>query len=175
MSAGWEPHPRKITQGTMVACFPFQHIKQVIDLSLLGWMPHIRHMARSARENNPKYILYINTQQIRDPWDLQKQSTFQCILITTHWSRFKNWTHKPTPRDLTRIWRQPFCVFWRISVLSNRWDGWWLVIIKEGKHVEALDCIKAAHCESMHNDDWKVMNKVGIGWANPWKITTLLV
>lgn len=77
---------------------------------LVDALMYIRHMARLARENNPKYILYINTQQIRDPWDLQKQSTFQCILITTHWSRFKNGTQKPTPCDL-RIWRQPFlCV-----------------------------------------------------------------
>lgn len=57
---------------------------------------HIGHMARSARKNNPKHVLYINTKQIGDPWDLQKQSTFQCILITTQWSRFKKvnaWTN----------------------------------------------------------------------------------
>lgn len=67
-----------------------------IRAHLVDARTHIGHMARSARRNNPKHVLYINTKQIGDPWDLQKQSTFQCILITTQWSRFKKvnaWTN----------------------------------------------------------------------------------
>lgn len=74
-----------------------------IRAHLVGAQIDVWHVARLARENNPEYILYMNTRHIRDPWDLQKQSTFQCILITTQWSRFKNWT-----RDLRRIRRLPF-------------------------------------------------------------------
>lgn len=67
-----------------------------IRAHLVDAQTHIGHMERSARRNNPKHVLYINTKQIGDPWDLQKQSTFQCILITTQWSRFKKvnaWTN----------------------------------------------------------------------------------
>lgn len=40
-----------------------------------------------------------------DPRDQQGQSTFQCILITTQWSRLNNLNHGPVPQ---RVLRQLF-------------------------------------------------------------------
>lgn len=109
---------------------------------------YVWHMARLAQENNPEYILYINTQQIRDPWDLQKQSTFQCILITTQWSRLKNWTHKLTPSDLRR--RQLFSVCFEAFLMScvsfaTGGMGDDSLIIKERSYpVDRLNWVEAA-------------------------------
>lgn len=126
---------------------------------------YVWHVARLAQENNPEYILYINTQQIRDPWDLQKQSTFQCILITTQWSRLKNWTHK-LPYDLRRLWRQPFC-FWAflMSCLSLATGGMGddsLIIRGRSYPVEKLNRIETAaslnHILSIY--PWWLANRV---------------
>lgn len=106
-SAGWEPHSNKITQGTEAACFPLQEIQQAVKSSLLGRCTDIR----LTQGNNPEYILYTNIQQIRDPWDLQEQSTFQCILITTQWSRSKKWTQNLKTFDPSEIRRHVwYCV-----------------------------------------------------------------
>lgn len=91
-------------------------------LSLLGRRTQIHgwRMARWAQENNPEYILYINTQQIRDLWDLQKQSTFQCILITTQWLRLKNWRHKLTSCDSGDSLKATLCFFFlRVSGIGG--------------------------------------------------------
>lgn len=137
------------------------------------------HVARLAQENNPEYILYINTQQIRDPWDLQKQSTFQCILITTQWSRLKNWTHKLTPCDLRRQRRQPFCLeAFLMSCLSLAVGGMGddSLIIKERSHlVEKLNRIGTT--DFLNHILWIYMrwlanrlvddNEKGLNWLEP--------
>lgn len=81
---------------------PFKSIKQA-SLRAHTWSMH-RYIQltcgkESPEENNPEYILY--TQHIRDPWDLQKQSTFQCMLITTQCSNSINTI------GFKILWRQP--------------------------------------------------------------------
>lgn len=57
-------------------------------------------------KNNPEYIPYMNTQQIKDPRDLQEQSTFQCILITTQRSGLKKWKQS---KNLWPEWKKKAC------------------------------------------------------------------
>lgn len=67
-------------------------------------------------------MLYKYTQQIRD---LHKQSTFQCIRITRHWSGFKNGTYNASPCDwcegnVTEFWHMSIVV----SIFSSSRGRW---------------------------------------------------
>lgn len=143
----------------------------LVDAQIYVW-----HMARLARENNPEYILYINTQQIRDPWDLQKQSTFQCILITTQWSRLKKWTHKgPVTWEECEGNLFPVCleVFLKlhISLVTGGMGDDSLITKKRSYPVERLNCIKASAFLNriLWIYPWWLVkdNEKGLNWSGP--------
>lgn len=123
--------PRECSLGTSIShndtghrggLIPFltNQTGKSIRAYLVDAREHIRHMARLAPRNNPNYVLYINTKQTGDPRDQQRQSTFQCILITTQWSRLNNLNQGPVPQRVLRL----FFLFFFLNHFKMSWHQW---------------------------------------------------